>query len=176
MDSDFEDEFPGAKARATECYANLVRTGDLLIGLHNAAVAAQFRLSASAKQALAVLDGAGEPLEPGVIGERLLITSGSVTSLVDTLERAGYVTRSRHPDDRRKVLVEITDDGSALVDAMLPSIHARERVIIGDALDEKEQDTLLELVAKVQRSAQIHADDPPDRHATRRRPQRLRPT
>jgi DNA-binding MarR family transcriptional regulator len=172
--TDFADEFPGADPRATECYANLVRTGDLLIGLHNAQAWEDHHLSATAKQALAVLDGAGEPLEPGVISERLLITSGSVTSLLDTLEKAGLVTRSRHPDDRRKVLVDITEAGTAIVDAMLPSLHARERTIINSALTATEQSTLLRLVAKVQQSALDHAGDPPERGATRRRPARLR--
>ncbi len=130
-------------------------------------------MSATGKQALAVLDGAGEPLEPGIIAERLLITSGSMTSLLDTLEKAGYVKRGPHPSDRRKVLVDITDAGNVVVDAMLPVIHARERVIIGDALTDKEQAALLRLLAKVQASALAHVADPPDRHARRRRPQRL---
>jgi DNA-binding MarR family transcriptional regulator len=174
VDADFEDEFPGADARATECYANLVRTGDLLIGLHNAQAWNDHRLSASAKQALAVLDGAGEPLEPGVIAERLLVTSGSMTSLLDTLEKGGYVERRRHPEDRRKLLVDITEAGSAIVDVLLPSLHARERVVISDALTAREQATLLELLAKVQQSAAAHAADPPDRDGARRRPERLR--
>jgi DNA-binding MarR family transcriptional regulator len=174
VDRDFEAEFPGADARATECYANLVRTGDLLIGLHNSQAWEEHRLSATAKQALAVLDGAGEPLEPGVISERLLITSGSVTSLLDTLEKSGLITRSRHPSDRRKVLVDITDAGTAIVDAMLPSLHARERAIITDALTAAEQATLLRLVAKVQEAARDHAGDPADHGAVRRRPGRLR--
>lgn len=121
-----------------------------------------------------MLDGAGEPLEPGVIAERLLVTSGSMTSLLDTLEKAGLVVRRKHPDDRRKLLVEITDAGTAIVDVLLPSLHARERTVIGDALTEREQATLLALLAQVQRSIAAHAADPPDRDAVRRRPERLR--
>ena len=173
MDPDFEDEFPGADAGATECYANLVRTGDLLIGLHNAQAWADYRLSASAKQALAILDGAGEPLEPGMIADRLLITSGSMTSLLDTLEKGGYLRRGPHPADRRKVLVEITEAGTEIVDALLPTIHARERTIIGQALNRREQADLLQLLAKVQASALAHAADEADRSAVRRRPDRL---
>ena len=173
VEPDFEDEFPGADAVATECYANLVRTGDLLIGLHNAQAWEDYRLSATAKQALAVLDGAGEALEPGVMAERLLITSGSTTSLLDTLQKSGYVTRRPHPTDRRKVLVEITDRGVTIVDAMLPAIHARERTIIRDALTRSEQAELLRLLAKVQTAALAHASDQPDRSAERRRPDRL---
>jgi DNA-binding MarR family transcriptional regulator len=167
VDPDFEDEFPGASARATECYANIVRTGDLLIGLHNEQARSEYGLSATGKQALAVLEGARQPLEPGVIAERLIITSGSTTSILDTLERAGLVQRMPHPDDRRKLLVEVTDEGVAIVDELLPSLHQRERTIMDDALGPAEQRTLLELLAKVQASLARHTDDPPARGARR---------
>jgi DNA-binding MarR family transcriptional regulator len=173
VDPDFEQEFPGADATATECYANLIRTGDQLIALHDKQIWDDHRLSGTANQALAVLDGAGVPLEPGVIAERLIITSGSTTSLLDTLEKAGFVQRTRHPDDRRKLLVEITGVGKAHVDAMLPTFHARERVIIADALTAREQEQLLALLAKVQQSLTAHRDDEPDRRAKRVRPKRL---
>ena len=37
------------------------------------------------------------------------LTTGSVTVLVDRLERAGYMTRTRDTQDRRKVWIEVTD-------------------------------------------------------------------
>ena len=52
------------------------------------------------------------------------MTSGSITSLLDTLERNGLVRREPHPDDRRKLLVDITDEARRLVDRMLPIVHA----------------------------------------------------
>jgi len=167
VDPDFEHEFPGASASATECYANLVRTGDLLIGLHNEQARADHGLSATGKQALAVIEGAREPLEPGVIAERLIITSGSTTSILDTLERAGLVQRMPHPEDRRKLLVDVTDEAVAIVDELLPSLHQRERTIVDDALTPTEQRTLIELLAKVQASIADHAEDPPARGARR---------
>ena len=57
------------------------------------------------------------------IAERLIITSGSTTSLLDTLEKAGLVRRTRHPADRRKLLIDITEAGTAVVDALLPSFQ-----------------------------------------------------
>ncbi|HUO48383.1 MAG TPA: MarR family transcriptional regulator [Acidimicrobiales bacterium] len=173
MGGDFEDEFPGADPLATECYANLVRTGDLLIGLHNRQAWEEYRLSATAKMALAVIEGAGEPLEPSVIAERLLITSGSMTSMLDTLERRGLVRRMPHPDDRRKLLVEVTDEAAAILDALLPSLHQREKAVIGRALSPEEGRRLLELLAKVQEAAAASAGDPADHTARRRRPARL---
>jgi len=169
---DFEAEYPGADGMATECYANIVRTGDLLIGLHNRQAWEDYRLSATAKMALAVIEGAGGPLEPTVIAERLLITSGSMTSMLDTLERRGLVRRMPHPDDRRKLRVDVTDDAVAILDEMLPSLHQRERAIIDAALTKEEQKRLLDLVAKIQAAARAAQGDPPDRSATRVRPTR----
>jgi DNA-binding MarR family transcriptional regulator len=172
--SDFEAEYPGASGLATECYANVVRTGDMLIGMHNQQVWEDHRLSATAKQALAVIEGAGEPLEPGVVAERLIITTGSMTSLLDTLEKRGLIVRMPHPQDRRKLLVDITPEGVTIVNRMLPSFHQREKTIVEAALTDAEQRRLLELLARIQAAARQHADDEPDRGAVRVVPDRLR--
>lgn len=41
----------------------------------------------------------------GTIGDRLRLTSGAVTKMVDRLEIAGYVYRASDPDDRRRSIV-----------------------------------------------------------------------
>ncbi len=41
-----------------------------------------------------------------------------VTTLVDELTVAGYVTRGDHPQDRRAVLIDLTPDAMALLDQM----------------------------------------------------------
>src|SRR5664279_2154720 len=46
-----------------------------------------------------------EQAGPAWLADRLGLTSGSMTTLLDRLERAGYVTRSPDPGDRRKVVV-----------------------------------------------------------------------
>lgn len=45
----------------------------------------------------------GEPLSPARLAERVDLSSGATTQLVDRLERAGYVVRSREVADRRVV-------------------------------------------------------------------------
>jgi len=170
VDDDFEDEYPGASALATECFANLFHAADLLMELHNRQSREQYRLSPSARQALAVIEGAREPLEPSVIAERVLITTGSMTSILDTLERRGLVERMPHPVDRRKLLVDITPDAQAILDQLLPSLHAREREVISAALTTREQHELLRLIAKVQHAAIDARTSPPPSDAGRIRP------
>jgi DNA-binding MarR family transcriptional regulator len=164
---DFEAEFPDASALATECFANLCRTGDLLIELHNRQTRMDFHLSQSAREVLAVLEGAAEPLEPTIIAQRLLITTASMTPLLDTLEKRGLVRRLPHPDDRRKRLVDITPAARRIVDEFLPSLHARERAVVSSALSVAEQRALLRLLAKVQRAAHDASASPPVRNARR---------
>jgi DNA-binding MarR family transcriptional regulator len=150
---DFEEAFPGASWLATECYANLSRVTDLLMDQHNRETRVEHGLSASGRELLVVLEGAREPLEPTVIAAQLLTTSGSMTSLLDTLEKRGLLQRTPHPDDRRKLLVRITPTAEAMLDELLPSLHARERTVMDGALTAGEQRRLIELLAKVAQSA-----------------------
>jgi DNA-binding MarR family transcriptional regulator len=168
---DFEDEYPGASALATECFANLWRAADLLMGLHNRYTADKYQLSPSARGVLAVVEGAGQPLEPSVIAERVVVTTGSMTSLLDNLEKRGLVRRLPHPSDRRKLLIDITPEAQAIVDEFLPAFHARERDVLTAALTTSEQRTLLRLLAKLQQAGAdaVSAPAPDD---TMRRPTR----
>ncbi|HEY3008628.1 MAG TPA: MarR family transcriptional regulator [Micromonosporaceae bacterium] len=50
-----------------------------------------------------------ESATPGLLAERLGLTTGSVTAMLDRLERLGYLTRSADPADRRRVIVRPTE-------------------------------------------------------------------
>lgn len=92
--------------------------------------------------ALEYLQPAGE-LTPKQLGERLFMTSGAVTALVDRrLERNGYLERTSNPRDRRSSLLCPTSWGiEEVVGHLLPlvaDIHQlcedlseEERVVVG---------------------------------------------
>ena len=48
------------------------------------------------------------PLSAGRLAEEAGVSPAAMTTALDRLERAGYVRRVPHPDDRRRVLVEVT--------------------------------------------------------------------
>ncbi len=81
-------------------------------------------LSVSAFQTLAIIDGADAPLTARDVAAQLLVTSASMASLLDTLERRGLVERHRDPDDRRLQRIHLTDDARRIVDQVLPTIRA----------------------------------------------------
>ncbi|HTX00947.1 MAG TPA: MarR family transcriptional regulator [Acidimicrobiales bacterium] len=64
------------------------------------------------------------PLTQRELGERLSITSGAVTMLVDRLEAAGWVTRRPHPQDRRYTLLELSAKAAHDTPAGLVDYHA----------------------------------------------------
>jgi DNA-binding MarR family transcriptional regulator len=105
-------------------------------------------LSRAGREALAVLEGAGQPLSPTTIAQRLIVTTASVTSLLDTLERRGLVERRADPADRRRLLVAITEDGLALVDQFLPEVVALQTAVMAQ-LSEPQRRQLVKLLATV---------------------------
>jgi DNA-binding MarR family transcriptional regulator len=127
--SAFEREFPGGSESANASVIALVRTGDAIMAMHNKAMR-HHGVSQTGRQALAVLDGAGRSLSPTEISERLLVTTASMTSLLDTLERRRLVTRLPDPDDRRKTLVSLTESGARLVDDFLPEMIAVQTAVM----------------------------------------------
>ncbi len=72
-----------------------------------AALCRRLGASRSDYDALEALDAHG-PMTPGQLGLLLSLTSGSVTALVGRLEELGWARREAHPDDRRKVVVSLT--------------------------------------------------------------------
>jgi DNA-binding MarR family transcriptional regulator len=51
----------------------------------------------------------GEPATPGRLSTALHLSAPATSAMLDRLERQGHVTRSPHPDDRRSVVVHVTD-------------------------------------------------------------------
>ncbi len=83
---------------------------------------------------LAALRRAGAPYElsPGRLLKETLVTSGTMTNRVDRLTARGLVDRLPDPHDRRGVLVRLTAQGKATVDAAFEALVARERDLLAD--------------------------------------------
>lgn len=84
------------------------------------------------------------PLTQGQIGEHILLTSGSITAVVDKLEHRGLVERRTCPEDRRVVYAELTEDGRKLIARVFPE-HAEvlRNAMAGLTTEEKQIATAL---------------------------------
>jgi DNA-binding MarR family transcriptional regulator len=76
------------------------------------------------------------------------VTKGTLTGVVNTLERRSLVRRGPHATDGRLVLVKLTPRGRRLIASLFPRVNAEE-VAAASALTEKEQEQLARLLRKV---------------------------
>jgi MarR family 2-MHQ and catechol resistance regulon transcriptional repressor len=81
------------------------------------------------------------PLSQGGLCQKLLLSGSNITTVIDNLEKRGFVTRTRRPGDRRVVEVDLTDSGRKLISRLFPA-HARRIANLLSALTVKEQEQL----------------------------------
>jgi MarR family transcriptional regulator, 2-MHQ and catechol-resistance regulon repressor len=82
------------------------------------------------------------------IGTSILISSGSMTYVIDKLEQKNLLKRNACPDDRRAIHVTLTDEGVELMNRVMP-LHEDFVDYAFDSLDSSEQETLVRLLKKV---------------------------
>lgn len=87
-----------------------------------------------------------QPLQK--IGSKILLASGSITYVVDKLEKRGYVTRIACPSDRRITYAEISEEGSAFMDELFPR-HEQQLAVLTNGLSYEEKDQAIELLKKL---------------------------
>lgn len=88
-----------------------------------AAICQATHLAPNELRALEYLEEEG-PLTQRELGDRLSLSSGGMTQLVDRLEEAGWVSRRPHPSDRRAVLLELNCRAAEEALARLQRFHA----------------------------------------------------
>ena len=111
---------------------------------------ARFGLQAGEFDVLATLRRSGQPcaLTPTDLYEATMVTSGAMTNRLDRLEKAGLILRGPHPNDRRGIVVQLTEKGLALIDEALTAHVANEHEILA-GLSDSERETLSRLLEKL---------------------------
>jgi DNA-binding MarR family transcriptional regulator len=96
---------------------------------------------------LSALRRQGSPyqLSPGALLRATLVTSGTMTNRIDRLAAASLVLRQPDPQDKRGVLVTLTAEGRARVDAALADLLGREEALLA-RLDRGERELLAGLL------------------------------
>ncbi len=88
------------------------------------------------------------PLSLGELAEKLLVTGGNVTYVMDRLEAQDLVVRERSGDDRRVVRAHLTTKGRATIDAVFPGHVDFVRNLV-QGLEPGDRDTLRTLLKKL---------------------------
>ena len=120
---------------------HLLRAVTVELGLHSARFAQRHAMHPTDVRALiALMDAsrAREEMTAGRLGAALGLNSAGTTALVDRLERAGHVRRVRGERDRRKVVIEVSEEAVELGQAFFgPLIDRTVRLL--ERYDEREK-------------------------------------
>ena len=87
-----------------------------------------------------------QPLQQ--IGNKILLASGSITYVVDKLEKRGYLLRVSCPSDRRVTYAEITKEGEAYMVEVFPK-HEQHLHELLSVLTNEEKDEAIKLLKKL---------------------------
>ncbi len=72
------------------------------------------------------------------LGEKLNLTSATLTGIVDRLEKAGFVKRQPIPEDRRSVLVALTEPGEKILPKIRSTVDSANKAFLKDLSFEEE--------------------------------------
>ena len=87
------------------------------------------------------------PLPVNVIGEKVELTTGSITTAVDRMEAKWLVVRKNHPEDRRVRIVELTPKGRRLIE----KAYAQHEIIMERAMKHLSREDRAVLVGLLKR-------------------------
>ena len=159
-------EFPDLDPSAAEAFLHLLHTSDEVFAISDRSLAGHnishgrfgvlMLLWRSVQPRAAKLMGADEctpgPRTPAELADAAGVTRATMTGLIDTLERDGFVKREPDPDDRRMMSVRLTSRGECFMQEFLPG-HFKAIASIMSTLTEPERKTLVRLLGKVQEQA-----------------------
>jgi MarR family 2-MHQ and catechol resistance regulon transcriptional repressor len=131
-----------ATRRALDTFIKLSRARKV-IGDRTNRLLAEYGLSESQFGTLEALYHLG-PMYQSQIGEKLLVTGGNMTMVINNLEKLGLISRERAVEDRRQMIVSLSEKGHQLIDELFP-IHAQNILKLMSILSTDELDQLGQL-------------------------------
>lgn len=96
----------------------------------------QYNLNKNQNRAIMII-GAIDNIMPTTLGKCLDLQKGSLTSMIDALEREGLVCRKGDPTDRRKTLISLTENGKDYREWFMEEIEKNVSEILAK-LDEED--------------------------------------
>lgn len=139
---DLDVSVMGLLGRLTRLRAHLAREIEKVFTEHG--------LTSASFDVLAALRRSGPPfqLSPGDLMATTMVTSGTMTNRIDQLEKAGLVERLDNPDDRRGVIIGLTEEGLKRVDAAVTDHVANQHRLLG-SLETEDRQALDALLRKL---------------------------
>lgn len=89
-----------------------------------------------------------ESATPATLSDEVGLTRSAMTSVLDSLEKPGHVSRSPHPRDRRMISICLTPSGREFIEERLPERYRRIARVVGQ-LSPHERDAMIRTYTKI---------------------------
>lgn len=147
---------PGSDDSAHEVVTAVLTASRVLVAVSARSLAqVEDRVTLTQFRALVVLSGGEGRTNLNRLAEQLSVNSSTALRTVDRLVTAGLATRQENPDNRREVLLGLSDDGHRIVRDVTSTRREEIAAILGRMSDRKRA----ELVAAFRAFAEA-ADEP----------------
>lgn len=162
----FAQQFPAYDSKALEI-ANAINAcyNGQRAAIGRAYESLGFKKTLGRSSLLHTLFLAGHALTHSEIRAELEITQGSVTFLVDGLEKQGLVSRTVDPSDRRVVYVELTESGKQVCGSITPAVVELFARLSSDFTEDEKAQFLDYLFRFLHQAQEIYEDEAPDEAA-----------
>jgi DNA-binding MarR family transcriptional regulator len=155
---------PTLQPSACDAFLNLLRTGDdvfeVVARFLSSHDISQGRFTVLMLLGMECKEEEERPTTPATLAEMAGVARATMTGLIDTLEKDRLVAREADPSDRRTIHVLLTDEGRAVLDAMLPDYFQCVADILRP-LSETERKQFVRLLQKIQIGLpEVHVPEP----------------
>ncbi|WP_280416558.1 MarR family winged helix-turn-helix transcriptional regulator [Nocardia carnea] len=93
---------------------------------------------------------------PGILAERLGLTAAGVTIMLNRLEKQGYIARSLHPTDRRRVIVMATELAAHRIQELVVPMIVESYKMLLSTYSSAELDIIADFLIRAGELQQIH--------------------
>jgi DNA-binding MarR family transcriptional regulator len=154
--SEWRRELPSLDASPLTVIGRVTRLADI-VRRHVDATLKPYGIGWDLLDVLGALRRAGPPFRrtPTALYRACMLSSGAMTNRIDRLERAGLVTRMPDPQDRRSILVGLTEQGYAVVEEAVAACWTTQQRLIA-ALPSNDR----ERIAGLLRTLLLALEDP----------------
>ena len=144
----FAERYPDADVTAVASFLNLLRVAtDLSIAL-DTCLSKHGILQGRWWVLILLMREESKTSTPSLLADKTGVTRATMTGLIDGLEQGGLVARVFTKDDRRSVLISLTEAGQAKLDVVMPDYYRRLRQCM-QALDEEKRVQLQQILGLI---------------------------
>ncbi|PRB43445.1 MarR family transcriptional regulator [Arthrobacter sp. MYb23] len=139
--------YPDVNSPAMALCFNLIRAANRMTTDMEVSVHRPMGISFAGYRLLFTIKSVGQ-VNPNELARLSSVSTASIASLLNTLEKSGLVTREPDPEDKRKTVVQLSAEGEQLLAELFQINNQREQAW-ADGLTETEASILAQLLRKL---------------------------